>query len=64
MKRKDGVKKEILFKKGKIQGLNRVVIPQELLENIGVKEGDDITIYFNVINSSIILKKGDDWWKK
>ena len=52
------VRDEILFRKGiKIQGLNRVAIPQELLENANLKEGDDIVLYLNPADSSIILKK-------
>lgn len=56
------VKKEvvdgILFKKGRLQGLNRVVIPRELLDNLNINEGDFINLYLDVNNSRIILKKG------
>jgi len=53
-----GEKKEILFKKGvKIQNLNRIAIPKELLENLNLKVGDEIKILFNPDDSSIIIKK-------
>jgi bifunctional DNA-binding transcriptional regulator/antitoxin component of YhaV-PrlF toxin-antitoxin module len=51
-------KEEILFKKGiKIQGLNRVAIPKELLENMGPKEGDNIALYFNPSKNVISMRK-------
>lgn len=59
MKKDDVSLKRILFKKGKIQGLNRVVIPKELLQNMDLKEGDDIALYFDHYNSSIVLKKDE-----
>ena len=53
------MKKEgILFKKGiKIQGLNRVAIPKELLENMGLKEGDHVALYYVPETESIAVKK-------
>ncbi|GBE20096.1 MAG TPA: hypothetical protein ENG87_04595 [Candidatus Pacearchaeota archaeon] len=52
------VKEEILFKKGvRVQGLNRIAIPKELLENLEMEEGDKIVIYYNAKNSSINIKK-------
>ena len=53
-----GEKKEILFKKVvKIQNLNIIAIPKELLENLNLKVGDEIKILFNPYDSSIIIKK-------
>ncbi len=51
-------KRKVLFRKGKIQGLNRVALPIELLANLNLKEGDAIDLYLDVDNESIILKKG------
>jgi hypothetical protein len=48
---------EILFCKGKIQGLNRVALPPELLEHLHLKEGDSIALYLNLDTDSIVLKK-------
>ncbi|MEK6915371.1 MAG: hypothetical protein AABW89_02425 [Nanoarchaeota archaeon] len=48
---------EILFKKGKIQELNRIAFPKELLNNLGLEEGDLVNLYLNHKNSSIVIKK-------
>jgi len=53
-------KEGILFRKGRIQGLNRIAIPKELLENLNLKEGDEIAIYFDPEKESIIMKKEGD----
>ncbi|PIN90961.1 hypothetical protein COU60_01305 [Candidatus Pacearchaeota archaeon CG10_big_fil_rev_8_21_14_0_10_34_76] len=59
MAKERGVKgKEILFKKGiKIQGLNRVALPKELLENLDLREGDKIVLYFDPNSGSIIIRR-------
>lgn len=59
MKNKDFYKEEILFKKAKIQGLNRVAIPKELLENLNLKEGDSIFLYYDLKKKSINLRKDE-----
>lgn len=51
-------KEEILFKRGiKIQGLNRIAIPKELLENMKLEEGDKIALFYDKETGSIIIKK-------
>lgn len=51
-------KGEILFRKGiKIQGLNRIALPKELLENLNMKEGDNVALYFNPKTNSIVMRK-------
>lgn len=51
-------KEDILFKRGiKIQGLNRIALPKELLENLDLKKGDNIALYFNPKKAIISLKK-------
>ncbi len=48
---------EILFREGiKIQTPNRVNIPKELLKNLGLKEGDQIVLYYDIKRKAIILK--------
>lgn len=49
-------KEEILFREGiKIQSPNRVNIPKELLKNIGLKEGDQIILYYDLKRNAIII---------
>lgn len=53
-----GDKEEILFKRGiKIQGLNRIAIPRELLENMGLKEGDNIALFYDPREGKISVRK-------
>lgn len=48
---------EILFREGiKIQTPNRVNIPKELLKNMGLSEGDQIVLYYDIKRKAIILK--------
>lgn len=48
---------EILFREGiKIQTPNRVNIPKELLKNLGLEEGDNIVLYYDIKRKAIILK--------
>ncbi len=52
------MKEEILFKRGvKIQGLNRIAIPKELLENLDLKEGDFIDLYYDPERKSISVRR-------
>lgn len=51
-------KEEILFREGiKIQSPNRVNIPKELLKNVGLKEGDQIVLYYDHQRKVIIMKR-------
>ncbi|MCK5043728.1 hypothetical protein KAR52_01880 [Candidatus Pacearchaeota archaeon] len=51
-------KKEIIFqRKIKIQTLNRVALSPELLENMGLQIGDDVSVFFNIDKKEIIVKK-------
>jgi len=48
---------EILFREGiKIQTPNRVNIPKELLKNMGLAEGDQIILYYDIKRKAIILR--------
>jgi len=56
--KKEGGKDEILFRRGiKIQGLNRVAIPKELLENCNLQEGENVALFFDSDRSVIVIKK-------
>jgi len=49
-------KEEILFREGiKIQSSNRVNIPKELLKNVGLKENDQVILYYDHIRKVIII---------
>ena len=50
--------KEIIFqRKIKIQTLNRVALSPELLENMKLSIGDNVSIYFDVDKKEIIVRK-------
>lgn len=49
-------KEEILFREGiKIQSPNRVNIPKELLKNVGLKENDQVILYYDHVRKVIII---------
>ncbi len=49
---------EIVFRRGvKLQKLNRVAIPAELLENLGIEEGDELVISYNAKDKSVVVRK-------
>ncbi len=52
------VTKEIIFqRKVKIQTLNRVALSPELLENMNLSIGDNVSIFFNIKKKEIIVRK-------
>ncbi|HVY01554.1 MAG TPA: hypothetical protein VHA12_02205 [Candidatus Nanoarchaeia archaeon] len=52
------MKKEVLFqKKVKIQALNRIALSPELLENLDLKVGDDVSIFFDTEKQQIVVRK-------
>ncbi len=50
-------KKRVKFGQLKIQQLNRIALPNSLLENLGLKKSDDIEIFLDVEKEEIIIKK-------
>lgn len=53
----DMVKKEVIFqRKIKIQTLNRVVLSPELLENMDLKIGDEVSVFFDTEKEEIIIR--------
>lgn len=51
-------RKEIIFqRKIKIQVLNRVVLSPELLENMNLEIGDDVSIFFDADKKEIIIRE-------
>jgi bifunctional DNA-binding transcriptional regulator/antitoxin component of YhaV-PrlF toxin-antitoxin module len=52
--------RDVLFqKKVVIQSLNRVALKPELLENLGLKVGDEVSIFLDTRKKEIIIR-GDD----
>jgi len=52
--------KERLYKRDVvIDDRNRVVIQSELLEEMGLRNGDCVCVYANFEDNKIIIKKGD-----
>ena len=49
--------KRIKFGDLKIQKLNRVALPNSLLENLDLKQSDDIEIFLDIDSNEIIIKK-------
>lgn len=52
------MKKEVIFqRKVKIQALNRIALSPELLENMNLKVGDDVSVFFDTEKQQIIVRK-------
>ena len=49
--------KRIKFGQLKIQKLNRVALPNSLLENLKLKTGDDIDVYLDIEKDEIIIRR-------
>jgi antitoxin component of MazEF toxin-antitoxin module len=49
--------KRVKFGSLKIQKLNRVALPNSLLENLDLSEGKDIEVFLDVEKEEIIIKK-------
>ncbi|MBI2629170.1 hypothetical protein HYW74_03735 [Candidatus Pacearchaeota archaeon] len=49
--------KRIKFGDLKIQKLNRVALPNSLLENLGLKPSDDVELFLDIEDNEIIIKK-------
>ncbi|WP_342618396.1 AbrB/MazE/SpoVT family DNA-binding domain-containing protein [Rhodoferax sp. GW822-FHT02A01] len=45
------------FDTKKVQKLGRIAFPGHLLRNAGLKEGDDVEIYFDAISKCIIIER-------
>lgn len=50
-------KKRIKFGQLKIQKLNRVALPNSLLENLNLSEGNDIDVFLDIDKEEIVIKK-------
>lgn len=48
---------KVHFDTKKVQKLGRIAFPGQLLRNAGLKEGDDVEIYFDAISKCIILER-------
>ncbi|MEK6873222.1 MAG: hypothetical protein AABW91_00065 [Nanoarchaeota archaeon] len=49
--------KRVKFGNLKIQKLNRVALPNSLLENLSLLEGNDVEVFLDVEKEEIIIKK-------
>jgi len=49
--------KRVKFGNLKIQKLNRVALPNSLLENLSLLEGNDVEVYLDVEKEEIIIKR-------
>ena len=50
--------KEVIFlRRIKIQSLNRIALSPELLENMNLDIGDDVSVFFDVDKKEIIVRK-------
>jgi len=54
------VVKRIKFGKLKIQKLNRIALPNSLLENLNLKISDNIEIFLDIEKQEIVIKKIKD----
>ncbi|MEM3074962.1 MAG: hypothetical protein QW727_03415 [Candidatus Pacearchaeota archaeon] len=50
-------KSKIKFGNSKIQKLNRIALPNTILENLGIETGDEIEIFLDINKEEIIIKK-------
>jgi bifunctional DNA-binding transcriptional regulator/antitoxin component of YhaV-PrlF toxin-antitoxin module len=48
---------KVSFGTVKIQKLRRIALPSNLLETLGLLEGDDISVELNVETAEIVIKK-------
>jgi bifunctional DNA-binding transcriptional regulator/antitoxin component of YhaV-PrlF toxin-antitoxin module len=49
---------KVFFGTKKIQKLGRVQLTMALLDNLNLKEGNEVCIYLDVKNKQIIIKEG------
>ncbi|MBS3092034.1 hypothetical protein J4466_01300 [Candidatus Pacearchaeota archaeon] len=49
--------KRVKFGDLKIQKLNRVALPNSLLENLDLKPSDDVELFLDIESNEIIIKK-------
>ena len=49
--------KRVKFGNLKIQKLNRVALPNSLLENLDLKPSDDVELFLDIESNEIIIKK-------
>ncbi|MEA3329566.1 MAG: hypothetical protein U9Q06_02370 [Nanoarchaeota archaeon] len=54
------ITKRVKFANLKIQQLNRVALPNSLLENLELAIGDDINVYLDIEKEEIIIKKENE----
>ena len=52
-----GVKKRVKFGDLKIQKLNRVALPNSLLENLDLDVSDDVEVFLDIQKDEIVIKK-------
>jgi len=51
------LKTKVTFGKLKIQQLNRIAIPNSLLENLDLKVSDEVELFLDIEKGEIIVKK-------
>lgn len=51
------IKQPIFQRNVIIQKLNRVALNPQLLENLGLKEGDSVKVYLDTIKEEIIIRR-------
>jgi bifunctional DNA-binding transcriptional regulator/antitoxin component of YhaV-PrlF toxin-antitoxin module len=51
--------KEVVFKDGKVQKGHRVKIPKAIIDTLDIKEGDKVTIKFDVGSKKLVLEVDD-----
>jgi len=51
------IKQPIIQRSVKIQSLNRVALNPELLENMGLKQGDKVNIFLDTDKEEIIIRR-------
>jgi len=51
------IEKPIIQRSVKIQGLNRVALNPELLENLNLSQGDKVDIFLDTTKEEIIIRR-------
>jgi len=49
-----------LFDTKTVQKMGRVVLGEALLKNAGLREGDEVEIYFDAVHKHIVIKRASD----
>ena len=54
------VMKRIKFGKLKIQKLNRIALPNSLLENLDLEVGDEVKVFLDIERGEIVIEKSEE----